>query len=113
MIELGLVGKRALVAGAGQGIGRACALALSEAGAQVACVDNDADRAAAVSAEVGGLALVADARDRSDVEASVARAVEEFGGLDVCVDIIGEARWARVLDATDEDWDTSFDLVLR
>lgn len=113
MIELGLQGKRALVAGAGQGIGRACVLALAEAGARVACVDNDADRAAAVAAEVGGLALVADARQRADVEAAVARTVDAFGGLDVCVDIIGEARWARVLDATDEDWDASFDLVLR
>jgi NAD(P)-dependent dehydrogenase (short-subunit alcohol dehydrogenase family) len=113
LIELGLSGKRALVAGAGQGIGRACVLALAEAGARVACVDNDADRAAAVAAEVDGLALVADARERADVEASVTRAVDAFGGLDVCVDIIGEARWARVLDATDDDWDASFDLVLR
>jgi 3-oxoacyl-[acyl-carrier protein] reductase len=59
------------------------------------------------------LALVVDARVRSDVESAVGRTVDEFGGLDVCVDIIGEARWGRLLDQTDEDWDASFDLVLR
>jgi len=47
------------------------------------------------------------------VEAAVAAAVEALGGLDVCVDIIGEARWGRVLELTDADWDESFDLVLR
>ena len=113
LLDLGLTGKRAIVAGAGQGIGRACALALSEAGARVACVDNDAQRAADVAAEVDGVALVADARRREDVERVVAETVGAFGGIDVCVDIIGEARWGRVLDFTDEDWDASFDLVLR
>jgi 3-oxoacyl-[acyl-carrier protein] reductase len=113
VLELGLAGRRALVAGAGQGIGRACALALHEAGARVACVDNDADRAAAVAAEVDGVPLVADARRRGEVERVVASTVAELGGLDVCIDIIGEARWGRMLDVTDEDWDASFDLVLR
>jgi 3-oxoacyl-[acyl-carrier protein] reductase len=113
VLDLGLTGKRALVAGAGQGIGRACVLALAEAGARVACIDNDPERAAAVAAEVDGLALVVDARARSDVENAVTRTVDEFGGLDVCVDIIGEARWGRLLDQSDDDWDASFDLVLR
>lgn len=113
MLDLGLAGKRALVAGAGQGIGRACALALREAGASVACIDNDAARAEAVAAEVEGLPLVVDVRKREDVENAVRSTVAELGGLDVCIDIIGEARWGRMLDVTDEDWDASFDLVLR
>jgi 3-oxoacyl-[acyl-carrier protein] reductase len=113
VLDLGLAGKRALVAGAGQGIGRACVLALAEAGARVACIDNDPERAAAVAAEVDGLALVVDARARAEVEGAVASTVDEFGGLDVCVDIIGEARWGRLLDQSDDDWDASFDLVLR
>ena len=113
LLDLGLSGKRSLVAGAGQGIGRACALALAEAGARVACVDNDAGRAEMVAKEVHGPAFVADARKRDDVERVVADTVAELGGVDVCIDIIGEARWGRVLDFTDEDWDASFDLVLR
>ena len=118
MLELGLTGRRALVAGAGQGIGRACALALAEAGARVACLDVDPERAGEVAAELRGagteaVALSGDARRRDDVESAVARAAEEFGGLDLCIDIIGEARWGRVLELTDDDWDASFDLVLR
>ncbi|MEY2476174.1 MAG: hypothetical protein QOG87_1489 [Actinomycetota bacterium] len=113
MLDLGLAGKRALVAGAGQGIGRACALALHEAGARVACVDNDEGRAASVAEEVGGLPLVIDVRKRDDVERAVATTVTELGGIDVCIDIIGEARWGPVLEATDDDWDATFDLVLR
>jgi 3-oxoacyl-[acyl-carrier protein] reductase len=112
-VDLGLTGKRALVAGAGQGIGRATVLALAAAGARVACVDFDADRAEAVAKEVDGLPLVVDARRRDDVERAVAETVHAFDGLDVCVDIIGEARWGRLLEFTDEDWDASFDLVLR
>ena len=118
MLELGLTGRRALVAGAGQGIGRACALALAEAGARVACLDVDPERAGEVAVELRGagaeaVALSGDARRRDDVESAVARAAEEFGGLDLCIDIIGEARWGRVLELTDDDWDASFDLVLR
>jgi NAD(P)-dependent dehydrogenase (short-subunit alcohol dehydrogenase family) len=118
VIDFGLRGKRVLVAGTGQGIGRACVLALHAAGAHLACLDVDGERADAAVAEVaagGGTAIAvhADVRDRRAVEAAVRTTVEAFGGIDVCVDIIGEARWGRVLDLTDADWDDSFTLGLR
>ncbi len=115
MIDLGLRGKRVLVAGAGQGIGRACVLGFVEAGARVACVDVEPERARAVAAEAGAAAraIVADLRERADVERAVAEAVDAFGGLDVAVDVVGEARWGRVLELSDADWDASFALVLR
>lgn len=118
MLELGLEARRVLVAGAGQGIGRACVLGLAEAGARVACLDLDEARAGEVAGEVrstGGeaVALGADVRRRDEVEAAVAATVEAFGGIDVLVDVIGEARWNRALDLTDDEWDESFDLVLR
>ncbi len=115
MIDLGLRGKRVLVAGAGQGIGRACVLGFAEAGARVACVDVEPERARAVAAEAGAAAraIVADLRERADVERAVAEAVDAFGGLDVAVDVVGEARWGRVLELSDADWDASFALVLR
>ena len=118
MIDFGLRTRRALVAGAGQGIGRACVLALHAAGARVACLDSDAARADAVAAEVtaaGGTAIAVhtDVRQRAAVEAAVHTTVQAFGGVDVCIDIIGEARWGRVLELGDADWDDSFTLVLR
>ena len=118
MLELGLTAKRALVAGAGRGIGRACALGLCAAGARVACFDIDRERGPAVAAEAraaGGeaLPLHGDARRRKDVEDAVDRTVEAFGGIDVAIDVIGEARWGRALELTDDDWQDSFDLVLR
>lgn len=118
MTDLGLAGARALVAGAGQGIGRATALLLAEAGARVACMDVDGERRDAVVDELraGGAEAVAVAGDllvRADVDAAVASTVDAFGGLDVAVDIVGVARWNPVLDLTDDDWDQSFDLVLR
>ena len=103
MIDLGLESKRALVAGAGHrpprpGIGRETAKLLAEGGARVACVDLDEGRAEAVAAEVrglGGEAVVAvgDLRRPDEVQRVVGEVVAAFGGLDICVDIIGEATW--------------------
>ena len=123
MLELGLEGRRALVAGAGHrpprpGMGRATALLLAEAGARVACLDLDVGRATAVAEEVraaGGEAIVvtADLTQRADATRAVAEVAEQFGGLDVVVDIIGEARWGSVLEFTDEDWEWSLGTNLR
>jgi len=123
MLELGLAGKRALVAGAGHrpprpGIGRAAALGLAEAGAKVACVDLDGERAGAVAEEIrasGGEAVVvvADLRDAAGAAAAVAGAVDAFGGLDICIDIIGEARWGSFLDFAEDDWEWTLGTNLR
>ena len=118
MIDLGLEGRRVLIAGAGRGIGAACARLFADAGAALACLDSDAGRRDAMVAELRqagaqAVGLDCDVRQRSSVEAAVAQAIASFGGLDVCVDIIGEARWGRVLDLSDQDWDDSFTLVLR
>ena len=98
MLDLGLRQKRVLLAGTGAGIGRACALAFAEAGARVACVDLERHRADEVAdalraAGAEALVLQADVRRREDVAAVVELAARGFGGIDVCVDIIGEARW--------------------
>jgi len=117
-LELGLGGKRALVAGSGPGLGRSCARGLAEAGAAVACADIDGIRAAAVVDEIraqGGRAnaIEGDLRRSPDADRAVAETVAAFGGLDVVVDVIGEIRWGPVADLTDDDWDYSFDSVLR
>jgi 3-oxoacyl-[acyl-carrier protein] reductase len=118
MIDLGLEAKRVLIAGAGRGIGAAAARLFAAAGARVACVDSDAPRRAAIVDELrtsgaDAVPIECDVRRREDVDNAVARTVECFGGVDVCVDIIGEARWGRVIDLSDQDWDDSFTMVLR
>ena len=73
MLELGLEGKHAFVAGVGGGIGSACVRTLAAAGASVTCFDIDASAAgdAARSAGARGLALAGDARRLDDVQAAV------------------------------------------
>lgn len=81
----GLAGKVALVTGAGSGIGAAVARRLVAEGANVAVVDSDGERAAAVAAELGdsGLAVVADVSSEQDVERAVAETAACFGSVDL------------------------------
>ncbi len=83
-----LGGKRAIVTGAGSGIGRASALLFAREGAAVLAVDKTRDAVEETAAQIaaaGGksITMVADAGNESEVQAYVARAIAEFGGLDV------------------------------
>ncbi|HEY8597675.1 MAG TPA: SDR family NAD(P)-dependent oxidoreductase [Thermomicrobiales bacterium] len=85
-----LSGKRAIITGAGSGIGRAVALHFAQQGAKVGLIDIDAGSIDATSAAVaasGGesLALVADVTDERQVEGAMAKAVAAWGGLDLVV----------------------------
>jgi NAD(P)-dependent dehydrogenase (short-subunit alcohol dehydrogenase family) len=114
MIDLGLQGARAVVAGAGfiperAGHGRGTALQLAAAGATVACLDIDAGRASDIVAEIqqaGGKAvpIVADVVDPDDAQRGIAAAAAELGGIDVCVDIVGESKFVPTLEHSNEDW---------
>ncbi len=85
-----LEGKRAIVTGAGSGMGRAAALRFAAEGARVGLIDMDETAAGAVAGEIeaaGGEALVlrADVRREDDVAAAIERAASAWGGLDVIV----------------------------
>jgi NAD(P)-dependent dehydrogenase (short-subunit alcohol dehydrogenase family) len=108
-----LDGRRFVVLGAGQGIGRQVAHALTSVGARVACVDEVAERADDIAAEVGGVPLVGNAFARDDMARMFDEAKRELGGLEGVVDIIGMTRWSDLVDMSDEDWDWHFDIVLR
>lgn len=110
--RFGLDGRVAVVTGAASGIGRACAVALAEAGAaavMVADVD-EAGLAETVSLAGGssGRAVVAQPTDVSDeraVEALVAAATEEHGRIDVMVNVAGIMVAAPLSDLAEADLD--------
>jgi len=77
-----LAGRVAVVTGAASGIGRACAARFAAEGARVLAVDVDAEGAASVAAELGGLAVRADVGRPGDW-ASVVEAARGLGGLDI------------------------------
>jgi NAD(P)-dependent dehydrogenase (short-subunit alcohol dehydrogenase family) len=115
VLDLGLEGKHAFVAGVGAGIGSACVRTLAAAGASVTCFDLDVAVAgeAARLAGARGIAVSGDARNLGEVQAAFDAAVAALGPIDVAVDVVGEARWGRTIDLDDTAWDESFDLVLR
>jgi NAD(P)-dependent dehydrogenase (short-subunit alcohol dehydrogenase family) len=110
---LRLDGRRFVVLGAGQGIGRQAAHALASVGARVACVDVDPDLAADIAREVDGIPLSGNAYERDDVARMFDEAGRGLGGIDGLVDIIGMARYSNLTELSDEDWDWHFDIVLR
>jgi NAD(P)-dependent dehydrogenase (short-subunit alcohol dehydrogenase family) len=111
MSAIDLGGKVVVVTGAGQGLGRAYAIALARAGASVVINDRDLRSAEETAALAGGrvTAVDGDVGDRAVADALVARAVSSFGGLDAMVTNAGALRDALLWKHTDED----FDLIVR
>jgi 3-oxoacyl-[acyl-carrier protein] reductase len=98
-----LEGKRALVTGGSRGIGRAVALELGRAGAEVVVgYRSEAGEAEAVASEIGGRAVQADVADPDEAKALV----EEAGEIDVLVNNAGTTRDGVLARMLDEDWRT-------
>src|SRR5438105_2815001 len=97
----------ALITGASQGIGKACALALAEAGAKVVLAARQVDKLNAVAAEIGGESLVVsmDLADSAQITAAFAQVKEKFGRLDILVNNAGITRDGLVMRMKRDDWD--------
>ena len=108
-----LAGRRALVVGAGSGIGRAVVDVFLGEGAQVAVLERDPDKCAALSGAVPGMPVtVGDATSRAANEEAVAAAERAFGGLDVLVSCVGIFDYYRSIEDLDADLlDSAFDEI--
>jgi NAD(P)-dependent dehydrogenase (short-subunit alcohol dehydrogenase family) len=110
-----LQGKRAIVTGAGAGIGRAIALRLAGEGARVALADVDGGPADKVASEIDGETLVrqTDVTAADEVEALISSVLESWGGLDVLVNNAGVGVAATAVNTTEEDYDRVMDVCVR
>ena len=100
----------ALVTGASQGIGRATALSLAQAGARVAVAARNAEKLAGVVEEItaaGGqsLAVTMDVADGEQVKSGFRQAIEKFGRLDILVNNAAITRDGLAVRMKAEDWD--------
>lgn len=109
-ISTDLSGQIALITGASQGLGKACAVRLAGCGATALCVARNADKLAQVVAEIeaaGGKAqaIACDVGSRESVTQLFAQIVEEYGKLDILVNNAGVTRDTLLPRMTDEQWD--------
>jgi 3-oxoacyl-[acyl-carrier protein] reductase len=105
-----LEGKTALITGASQGIGRACALALGKMGARVALAARNEEKLEGVAAEIaaaGGQAksFVMDVSNESSIQATAKSAIAHFGSIEILVNNAGITRDTLLLRMKRADWD--------
>jgi NAD(P)-dependent dehydrogenase (short-subunit alcohol dehydrogenase family) len=101
-----LEGRRALVTGAGTGIGRAIAEALAAAGARVAVTDLDAAAAQAVAAHLDdAIGFRLDVTDALETKQVIDRAADQLGGLEIVCANAGVSTMRPVVDLSEEEWE--------
>lgn len=110
--------QKVIVTGAGRGIGRALAIGLAEAGADVALLSRtkeDLEQTASVIRELGREALVipTDVTSRDDIQQSIQTIMEEWGTIDVLINNAGMNIRSKALDVTDEEWQKIMDTNLK
>src|SRR5262252_2156636 len=106
----GVEGRVALVTGASQGIGRACALVLAEAGADVALGARNLEKLAATATEIEGLgrkalSVALDVSSADSVRDAIGKVQESWGKIDVLVNNAGITRDNLVLRMKPADWE--------
>jgi NAD(P)-dependent dehydrogenase (short-subunit alcohol dehydrogenase family) len=98
-------GKVALVTGGASGLGRAIVARLSQEGATVVSLDRDAERGAAVAAELGAEFLAGDVTREADIERAVEYAMSLAGHLDILCNNAGMQLIAPLHETTNEQWE--------
>lgn len=116
-----LSGRVALVTGAAQAAGRAYALGFAAAGAKVVVADKFTDtgeETVKLITEAGGTAVFAetDVTDEASAQAAVAKAVDNFGGLDILLNnaaTYGATKFSPLTQITAEQWDTTMAVFVK
>ncbi|XP_051996871.1 uncharacterized protein LOC127654000 [Xyrauchen texanus] len=116
--RLCLGGKVAYVTGAGQGIGRAFAHALGEAGAKVAIIDMDKEKAESVAHEltlkgISSMVIAADISKAGDVQKMIDDIVSKWGTIHIACNNAGINKNSASEDTSLEEWDQTFNVNLR
>ncbi|TVY10009.1 SDR family NAD(P)-dependent oxidoreductase [Paenibacillus cremeus] len=109
--SFGLEGKKAMVTGAGRGIGKALAIGLAEAGADVAVLARTESDLAGTVAEIEkvgrkALALPTDITSREQLHRSAEKAIAWAGKVDILINNAGMNIRTPALDVTEEEWET-------
>ncbi len=116
--DLSLIGRIAIVTGAGNGIGRALAIGLAKAGASVVIAERDttagnATASAINSANGTAVFLQCDVADRNSVAEMVTQAMAHFGRLDILVNNAGVTSTFHLLELPEAEWDRVLNVNLK
>ncbi|RPJ10834.1 MAG: SDR family NAD(P)-dependent oxidoreductase, partial [Deltaproteobacteria bacterium] len=115
---MGLKDKRAIVTGAGQGIGRAIAVKLAQEGAKVAIAEWNPETGARTAKEIGAtggeaMTVPVDVADQRQVKEMVSQVLGRWGQIDILVNNAGFDRGATLLKIKEEDWDAVMGVHLK
>lgn len=118
--RLSMVGKTAIITGAGRGLGKQMALALAEAGADIVCAARTQEQIEATADEIRergrrALAIPTDVAQAAQVDALVERTLAEWGRVDVLIANAGaggKAALKDIAEISDEDWQDTIDINL-
>ena len=115
MVEIDLSGKKALITGGAAGIGKACAVMLSQAGAETVIVDIDREGAEnTATALQNSKAFFCDLGDPESIRDSCSAIVSSIGSPDIVVNCAGLIRYRKGLGAVSaEEWDSVLNVNLR
>tara|TARA_B100001250_G_scaffold371296_1_gene356012 strand:- start:572 stop:1354 length:783 start_codon:yes stop_codon:yes gene_type:complete len=102
--------KNVCITGAGNGIGRAIAIAMSNEGYNVTCADIDLQQAnktleIILNNNGFGISVETDVTKNSDIQNMINKTVNEYGTLDILVNNAGVTRTSNLMDLTEKDWD--------
>jgi 3-oxoacyl-[acyl-carrier protein] reductase len=114
-VNLELKGKVALITGGSRGIGLRTARLFAEEGCNVAICGRELDTLTAAAAElrqtgVSVAAIQGDVTDATEAAQIVEQCVAELGGIDILINNVGGATGGTLFQATDEDWQRTFEL---